>query len=48
MNAIKKFIKLNEIKKTIFLIPDVIYKNEIVPDLFLYLQAQVLLIFPNT
>ena len=29
LNAIKKFIKLNEIKKTIFLIPDVDYKNEI-------------------
>ena len=29
LNAIQKFIKLNEIKKTIFLIPDVIYKNEI-------------------
>ena len=27
--AIKKFIKLNEIKKTIFLTPDVDYKNEI-------------------
>ena len=29
INAIKKFIKLNEIKKTIFLIPDTDYKNEI-------------------
>ena len=29
LNAIKKFIKLNEIKKTIFLTPDVDYKNEI-------------------
>ena len=29
LNAIKKFIKLNEIKKTIFLTPDVNYKNEI-------------------
>ena len=29
LNAIKKFIKLNEIKKTIFLTPDVSYKNEI-------------------
>ena len=28
-NAIKKFIKLNEIKKTIFLTPDVSFKNEI-------------------
>ena len=30
LNAIKKFIKLNKIKKTIFLTPDVNYKNEIV------------------
>ena len=29
INAIKKFIELNKIKKTIFLIPDVDYKNEI-------------------
>ena len=29
LNAIKKFIKLNEIKNTIFLTPDVSYKNEI-------------------
>ena len=29
MFAIKKFIELNEIKKTIFLTPDVDYKNEI-------------------
>ena len=29
LNAIKKFIGLNEIKKTIFLTPDVNYKNEI-------------------
>tara|TARA_B100000780_G_scaffold5512_1_gene4376 strand:+ start:573 stop:1724 length:1152 start_codon:yes stop_codon:yes gene_type:complete len=29
LNAIKKFIKLKEIKKTIFLTPDVNYKNEI-------------------
>ena len=29
LNAIKKFIKLNEIKKTIFLTPDVSFKNEI-------------------
>jgi len=29
LNAIKKFIKLNKIKKTIFLTPDVDYKNEI-------------------
>ena len=29
LNAIKKFIELNEIKKTIFLTPDVSYKNEI-------------------
>jgi len=29
INAIKKFLELNEIKKTIFLIPDVDYKNEI-------------------
>ena len=29
LNAIKKFIKLNKIKKTIFLTPDVNYKNEI-------------------
>ena len=28
-NAIKKFIKLNELKKTIFLTPNVNYKNEI-------------------
>ena len=29
LNAIKKFIKLNEIKKTIFLTPNVNYKNEV-------------------
>ena len=29
LNSIKKFIELNEIKKTIFLTPDVVYKNEI-------------------
>ena len=29
LNAIKKFIKLNKINKTIFLTPDVIFKNEI-------------------
>ncbi len=29
LNAIQKFIKLNNIKKTIFLTPDVDYKNEI-------------------
>ena len=29
LNAIKKFIKINEIKKTIFLTPDVSFKNEI-------------------
>jgi hypothetical protein len=29
LNAIKKFIELNEIKKTIFLTPDAGYKNEI-------------------
>jgi hypothetical protein len=29
LNAIKKFIELNEIKKTIFLTPDVSFKNEI-------------------
>ena len=29
MRAIQKFIELNEIKKTIFLTPDVDYKNEI-------------------
>ena len=29
LKAIKKFIKLNEIKKTIFLTPDIDYKNEI-------------------
>jgi len=29
LNAIKKFLKLNEAKKTIFLTPDVDYKNEI-------------------
>ena len=29
LNAIKKFLKLNEIKKTIFLTPDVNYKKEI-------------------
>ena len=29
LNGIKKFIKLNEIKKTIFLTPDVSYKDEI-------------------
>jgi len=30
LNAIKKFIDLNEIKKTIFLTPDMDYKNEVV------------------
>ncbi|WP_415284687.1 ABC transporter substrate-binding protein [Candidatus Pelagibacter sp. Uisw_130] len=29
LNAIKKFLKLNKINKTIFLTPDVIFKNEI-------------------
>jgi len=29
LNTIKKFLELNELKKTIFLIPDVNYKNEI-------------------
>ena len=29
LNTIKKFLKLNEIKKTIFLTPDVSYKNEV-------------------
>jgi hypothetical protein len=29
LNAIQKFIELNEIKKTIFLTPDVNYKNEV-------------------
>ena len=29
LNAIKKFIELNELKKTIFLTPDVSFKNEI-------------------
>tara|TARA_B100000780_G_scaffold200230_1_gene141794 strand:- start:824 stop:1975 length:1152 start_codon:yes stop_codon:yes gene_type:complete len=29
LNAIKKFIELNEIKKTIFLTPDIDFKNEI-------------------
>ena len=29
LNAIKKFMKINEIKKTIFLTPDVSFKNEI-------------------
>jgi len=29
LNAVKKFLELNEIKKTIFLTPDVDYKNEI-------------------
>ncbi|MDC1099381.1 ABC transporter substrate-binding protein [Candidatus Pelagibacter ubique] len=29
LNAIKKFVELNEIKKTIFLTPDVSFKNEI-------------------
>ena len=29
LNTIQKFLKLNDIKKTIFLIPDVSYKNEI-------------------
>ena len=29
LNAIKKFIKLNKIKKTIFLTPNADYKNEI-------------------
>jgi hypothetical protein len=30
LNAIKKFIELKEIKRTIFLTPDVAYKNEII------------------
>ena len=30
LNAIKKFIELNQIKKTIFLTPDINYKNEII------------------
>ena len=34
LKAIKKFIKLNEIKKTIFLTPDVNYKNEIKKAIF--------------
>ena len=34
LNAIKKFIELNEIKKTIFLTPDVKYKNEIKQAIF--------------
>ena len=29
LNAIKKFLELNELKKTIFLTPDVDYKDEI-------------------
>ena len=29
LNTIKKFLEINEIKKTIFLIPDVNYKNEV-------------------
>ena len=29
LNAIKKFVKLNKINKTIFLTPDIIFKNEI-------------------
>ena len=29
LNAIKKFLKINELKKTIFLTPDLYYKNEI-------------------
>ena len=29
LNAIKKFIELNDIKKTIFLTPDINYKNEV-------------------
>ena len=34
LNAIKKFIELNEIKKTIFLTPDVSYKDEIIKGIF--------------
>ena len=34
LNAIKKFIELNEIKKTIFLTPNVKYKNEIEQAIF--------------
>ena len=34
LSAIKKFIELNEIKKTIFLIPDVDYKSDIEQALF--------------
>ena len=34
LNAIKKFVKINEIKKTIFLTPDVNYKNEIKKAIF--------------
>ena len=34
LKAIKKFIKLNKIKKTIFLTPDVNYKNEIKKAIF--------------
>jgi len=34
LNGIKKFIELNEIKKTIFLTPDVDYKSEIVEAIY--------------
>jgi hypothetical protein len=34
LNAIKKFIELNEIKKTIFLTPDVSFRNEIEKAIF--------------
>ena len=34
LNAIKRFIELNEIKKTIFLTPDISYKNEIKQAIF--------------
>ena len=34
LNAIKKFLKLNEIKKTIFLTPNINYKNEIKKAIF--------------
>ena len=34
LNAIKKFIELNEIKKTIFLTPDVNYKDEVKKGIF--------------
>jgi len=34
LNAIKKFLKLNEVKKTIFLTPNINYKNEIKKAIF--------------